>query len=92
MRELNICIAGLGNVGSNLISTIVKNNNHINSKALISFNIIGISAKNKLKKRIFNTNDYQWFDNPLDLIKVSNCDVIIDADLSEISNFRFLLP
>ena len=78
MRELNICIAGLGNVGSNLIATIIKNNDHINSKALTNFNIKGISAKNKLKKRIFDTNDYLWFDDPLDMVNVNNCDVIIE--------------
>ena len=51
MNDLNICIAGLGNVGSNLIFTISKNKKFINNKVSLSLNILGISAKNKLKKR-----------------------------------------
>ena len=78
MDQINICIAGLGNVGSYLISTIVDNNSYVQSKASLSFNIIGVSAKNKLKKRICNIESYDWFDNPLDLINVKNTDVIIE--------------
>ena len=78
MKELNICIAGLGNVGSHLISTIEKNKQYVNSKTSISFNILGISAKNKNKKRIFNISNYNWYNNPLDLAKIKNCNVLIE--------------
>ena len=78
MNDLNICIAGLGNVGSNLIFTISKNKKFINTKVSLSLNILGISAKNKLKKRIFNVNDYEWYDNPLDLIDIKNINVLVE--------------
>lgn len=78
MKELNICIAGLGNVGSHLISTIEKNKQYVNAKTSISFNILGISAKNKNKKRIFNVSNYYWYNNPLDLAKIKNCNVLIE--------------
>ena len=58
MKKLNICIAGLGNVGSHLISTIEKNYELVKKKSSISFNILGISAKNYNKKRILNINKY----------------------------------
>ena len=78
MKNINICIAGLGTVGSNVISTIENTNELILKKTNINFKIIGISAKNKSKKRIFDINKYAWFDNPLDLIKIKNCDIFIE--------------
>ena len=78
MSELNICIAGLGNVGSHLVSTINENTKFINSKANLSINILGISAKNKLKKRIFDIDSYYWCDNPADLLNIKNCNVLVE--------------
>ena len=78
MKTINVCIAGLGNVGSHVINTIIENNEFTKNKAALKFNIIGISAKEKSKKRIFNINNYKWFDNPLDLINVPDCDVLIE--------------
>ena len=60
MNQLNICIAGLGNVGSNVISTIEKNHDYIKSKSPLSINILGISAKNKNKDRDFDINSYHY--------------------------------
>ena len=52
MKKLNICIAGLGNVGSHLISTIIENKSFILNKSSLSINILGVSAKDIKKKRI----------------------------------------
>ena len=78
MNQLNICIAGLGNVGSHLISTISDSDSYIQKKASLQFNILGISARNKSKKRIFNINAYNWYDNPLDLIDIDNVNVLVE--------------
>jgi len=78
IKKINICIAGLGNVGANVISTISNNEEFINLKASLSFNILGVSAKNKSKKRICDVSSYHWFDNPLDLINVKDCDILIE--------------
>ena len=78
MNKLNICIAGLGNVGSNVVSTIIKNHNLVNSKASLTLNIVGVSAKHRQKKRIFDISKYKWFENPLDLINIKDCNVLIE--------------
>ena len=78
MNQINICIAGLGTVGSNLIKIIRNNSKLIDVKTSLFFNIAAVSAKNRLKKRICNINSYKWFDNPLDLIKVKDCNVLIE--------------
>jgi homoserine dehydrogenase len=78
MNHLNICIAGLGNVGANLITTILNNNIFVKEKASLSINVLGISAKNKNKDRIFDTTLFSWFDNPMDLISVKGCNIFIE--------------
>jgi len=78
MNNFNICIAGLGNVGSHLISTLQDNDVYINFKANLSFNILAISAKNRNKKRVCNIDSYKWCDDPLDLLNESHCDILIE--------------
>ena len=39
---------------------------------------MGISAKNKSKNRIFDTNKYQWYDNPFELVKKNKCDIFLE--------------
>ena len=56
MNFLNICIAGLGNVGSSVVNTINQNHELIKNKASLSINILGISSKNRFKKRSCNIN------------------------------------
>ena len=78
MKNINICIAGLGTVGSNVILSLNKNNDYINSKSNLSFNILGVSAKNKFKKRICDIKNFTWCENPLDLLNIKDCNVLIE--------------
>ena len=78
MRNINICIAGLGTVGSNVILSLNENNDYINSKANLSFNILGVSAKNKFKKRICDIKNFTWCENPLDLLNIKDCNILIE--------------
>ena len=59
MKKLNICIAGIGNVGSELIKSIEENKSYYEKKSSFQFNIIGISAKNKNKNRNVDINNYR---------------------------------
>ena len=70
MNNINICIAGLGNVGSSLVQLIEKNKEFFDYKSDLNINIIGLSAKNKNKNRNFNIKNYDWIDNPIDLLNV----------------------
>ena len=78
MKNINICIAGLGTVGSNVILSLNENNDYINSKANLSFNILGVSAKNKFKKRICDIKNFTWCENPLDLLNIKDCNILIE--------------
>ncbi len=78
MKQLNIGIAGLGNVGSALIETVEENKNYFLNKTDVSLNIVGISAKTKNKKRNFNISNYAWYDDPREMSKNDQFDVIIE--------------
>ena len=77
MKEIKICIAGLGNVGSSVVQLLPDSKNFINLKSNFNIEILGISAKNKNKKRIFYISKYKWFDNPLDFLN-TDCDIVIE--------------
>ena len=52
--DINIGIIGLGTVGSGVIEAIEKNKDFFIKKYDITVNIVGITAKNKNKKRPFD--------------------------------------
>ena len=78
MNKLNICIAGLGNVGSALVETIEENKKYFFHKSDVELNIVGISARTKNKKRNFNISNYTWYDDPREMSKDDNCNVIVE--------------
>ena len=80
MKNLNICIAGLGNVGSAVVGLIDKNSQYIKNKSNLTINILGLSAKNKDKERSFNVKHYKWIENPIDLLNIndSKLDILIE--------------
>ena len=78
MNKLNICIAGIGNVGSELIKSIEENKSYYEKKSSFQFNIIGISAKNKNKNRNVDIKKYRWFDDPIEMSKLNDCNVIVE--------------
>ncbi len=78
MKNLNICIAGLGNVGSSLLDSIEKNYSYFEKKFNIRINVIGVSAKSKSKKRNIDISQYAWFDDPISMAKLKGCHVIVE--------------
>ena len=80
MKNINICIAGLGNVGSSVVSLIENNSTYIKNKSNLTINIIGLSAKNKHKDRTFNIKNYKWVEHPIDLLNINNVkpDILIE--------------
>ncbi len=76
--SLNIGIAGLGTVGNGVVDLLSKNNNHITKRTGKSLIIVGLSAKNKLRKRNININDFIWFDDPCDLAASKEIDVFVE--------------
>ncbi len=80
MKNLKICVAGLGNVGSALVGLIEKNSQYIKNKSNLTIDILAVSAKNKNKERNFNLKYYKWIENPMDLLNINDAkpDILIE--------------
>ncbi len=77
-KKINLGIIGLGTVGSGVVETLEKKKNYFKKKYNLEINILGIAAKNKNKKRVFNIKKYKWYKNPLEIIDIKNIDVIVE--------------
>ena len=76
MKTIRIAIFGLGVVGSHVIKLLEKNSYKLNDT---NFKIVAIGAKNKNKKRNFNTKKYNWIKNYQELSKNEKPDLIIET-------------
>ena len=76
MKTIRIAIFGLGVVGSHVIKLLEKNSYKLNDT---NFKIVAIGAKNKNKKRNFNTKKYNWIKNYQELSKNEKPDLVIET-------------
>jgi homoserine dehydrogenase len=77
-KDLNIGIAGLGNVGEGVINLLQENSELIEKKLKKKIIVKGVSAKSKGKKRNCNIDSYTWYENPLELARSKEIDVFIE--------------
>ena len=77
-KILKIGIAGLGSVGQGVIKILQENSELIKNKTNTDIQIIGISAKDKNKKRDIAFHKYKWFDNPKSLAHDNSLDILIE--------------
>ena len=77
-NKLNITIAGLGTVGSDVILYIEKNIKHLEKITNSKIYIGGICAKNKKKERTFSIFKYKWYNDPIKMIEDLNPDVFVE--------------
>ena len=61
MEIVNIGIAGLGTVGSEVAKQLQLNSEFLNKKAGKKLNLIAVSANDKNKVRSFDSNNLEWF-------------------------------
>lgn len=70
MSVLRVGIAGLGTVGAGVFQILA---NHP------SFKVTAVSARDKSKERGLNLTDVAWVDNPIDLAKRDDVDVVVEV-------------
>ena len=78
-NEINIAVIGLGQIGIYLYNELQKKKKIIELKTGKKINIVGISAKNKNKKRKFSIDKKIFFSNPLDIIKNKNVNILFES-------------
>ena len=79
MRQINVAIVGLGQIGNYLYNELITKKKDIEIKTRKKIQIVAISAKNKNKKRKFKINKKIFYKNPLDIIKDKKADNGYDA-------------
>jgi len=67
-KDVNIAIAGLGQIGGYLLKEINKKKNDIELKTGKKIKVVAISAKNINKKRKFKINKSIFYKDPIKMI------------------------
>ena len=78
-NNINLAIVGLGQIGNYLYNEINLKKNDIELKTGKKINIIGISAKNKNKKRKFKINKKIFYKNPFNILKKNKVDILFEV-------------
>ena len=78
MKQLNIAIVGLGNIGSYLYKYLNDNKNILTEKNNCRPIIKYVSAKNKKRKRSIKIKNSNWLHNYLDATKKKDIDLIVE--------------
>jgi len=77
-KKINIAIVGLGNIGMNLYSHLIKNKKNIIKKNNVNFDVKYVSAKNKNKKRKIKIPKKKWLNNYLQASKLKDINVVVE--------------
>ena len=78
-KVFNIAIIGLGQIGSYLYNELQIKKKGIEEKTGKKFSIIGVSAKNRNKKRKFKIDKKIFYSNPLDILKKESIDILFEC-------------
>lgn len=79
MQALNIGIAGLGTVGSSVVSILERRANALALATNRNIRVVSISARERNKVRTFSSDRYRWFDSPVALAQSEDIDVFVEA-------------
>ena len=77
-NTLNIAIAGLGTVGSGTVKILQANADLIAQRTGRQVKIVAISARDKKKRRPIDLKNITWVNNPVELAKLPNVDVVVE--------------
>lgn len=76
--SLRIAIAGLGTVGSGVLSLLSKNAEIIASRCGRPIEVVAVSARNRHQNRGVDLSNLRWEDNPLAFTDANDIDVILE--------------
>jgi homoserine dehydrogenase len=79
IKNVNIAVVGLGQVGIYLLNELNIKKKDIEIKTGKKINIVAISAKNINKKRRFKINKKIFYKNPLDIFKKQKIDILFEV-------------
>ncbi|MBN42114.1 MAG: homoserine dehydrogenase [Alphaproteobacteria bacterium] len=77
-NPLRVAIAGLGTVGAGTVSLLTKHRDLIARRAGRNVDIVAVSARNSEKDRGFSLNAYDWYDDPVAMVKEADIDLVAE--------------
>lgn len=77
-KVLRIGVAGLGTVGCAVIDVLQKHASCLDKKSQFSLQIVAVSARDKNKFRDVNLENYDWYSDPVEMIKNAKLDIFVE--------------
>ena len=78
-KNFNIAIFGLGQIGGYLLNELNIKKKDIELKTGKKIKLVAISAKNKNKKRKYKIDKNIFYNNPIEVIKKKNIDILFEV-------------
>ena len=78
-KEFNIAIVGLGQIGIFLYNELKRNQKTIQLLTGKKIKIVGLSARNKNKKRRYPINKKIFFKDPIKMLKSKRVDILFEC-------------
>ena len=78
-KEFNIAIVGLGQIGIFLYNELKRNQKTIQLLTGKKIKIVGLSARNKNKKRRYSINKKIFFKDPIKMLKSKQVDILFEC-------------
>jgi homoserine dehydrogenase len=77
-EPLRIGIAGLGTVGGGVVKLIEKARTVLAVRCGREIEIHAVSARDRSKDRGFDTSSYMWVDDPMELARLAEIDLVVE--------------
>jgi homoserine dehydrogenase len=78
VAPLKVGVAGLGTVGTALVSQIASQREQLAARCGRAIEVVAVCARSRAKKRELDVKSMQWFSNPVDLARSSEIDVFVE--------------
>ena len=78
-EPLKIALAGLGTVGVGVVEILRQNAKLLADRTGRSLELVAVSARDRQKDRGIDLTDVAWHENPADLAKLPNVDLVVEA-------------
>ena len=78
-KNFKIGVAGLGSVGAATVKLLQEESDLISLRTGCSIDVSLVSARNKNKKRDFSYNEIKWVDDPMQMAKDPELDLVVEA-------------
>src|SRR5262245_38485821 len=78
MEPLKLGLAGLGTVGAGVLELLGRNGEALAQRCGRRLEVVGVSARDRSRKRPVDVSRLEWFDDPVALARSPHIDVLVE--------------